>query len=95
MTFLSIRSRRSDAIEILELIVAIREEKLGISTSDVEDGKMIAIREEKLGIETSDVEDEKMMLSELLKEEGMVRNRKFRSLVTLPDTNSTLAPEEE
>lgn len=78
----------------MQLIVAIREEKLGISTSDVEDEKMIAIREEKLGIATTDVEDEKMILSELLKEEGMVRNRKFRSLDTLLDTNSTLAPEE-
>ncbi|KAL8124395.1 protein KINESIN LIGHT CHAIN-RELATED 2-like isoform X2 [Apium graveolens] len=66
--------RRSDAIEILELIVAKREEKLGIATSDVE--------------------DEKMMLSELLKEEAMARNKKFRSLDTLLDNNSTLAPEE-
>lgn len=74
MTFFSIRCRRSDAIEILELIVAKREEKLGTATSDVE--------------------DEKMMLSELLKEEAMVTNRKFRSLDTLLDTNSTVAPEE-
>ncbi|KAK1383753.1 Tetratricopeptide TPR-1 [Heracleum sosnowskyi] len=86
--------RRSDAIVILELLVAIKEEKLGIATSDVEDETITATREEKLGIASSDMEEEKMMLSELLKEGGMVRNRKLRSLDTLLDTNSTIAPEE-
>lgn len=75
MTFPAIQCfRRSDAIDILELIVGIREAKLGIATSDVE--------------------DEKMMLSKLLKEAGMVENRKSRSLETLLDTNFTLVPDE-
>ncbi|XP_017238441.1 protein KINESIN LIGHT CHAIN-RELATED 2 [Daucus carota subsp. sativus] len=66
--------RRSDAIAILELIVATSEEKLGIATSDVE--------------------VDKMMLSELVKEAGPLRNRRYRSSETLLDTNATLVPEE-
>ena len=60
-------SRPGDAIEILEYVVGMREEKLGTANPDVD--------------------DEKRRLAELLKESGRVRNRKFRSLETLLDTN--------
>ncbi|GFY95982.1 tetratricopeptide repeat (TPR)-like superfamily protein [Actinidia rufa] len=59
--------RPGDAIEILEYVVGMREEKLGTANPDVD--------------------DEKRRLAELLKESGRVRNRKFRSLETLLDTN--------
>ncbi|XP_057983252.1 protein KINESIN LIGHT CHAIN-RELATED 2 isoform X2 [Malania oleifera] len=60
--------RLDDAIEILEYIVGIREDKLGTANPDVN--------------------DERRRLSELLKDAGRIRNRKFRSLETLLDTNS-------
>ncbi|KAK9272182.1 hypothetical protein L1049_002553 [Liquidambar formosana] len=59
--------RLDDAIEILEQVVGMREEKLGTANPDVD--------------------DEKRRLAELLKEAGRVRNRKFRSLENLLDTN--------
>ncbi|KAK4477388.1 hypothetical protein RD792_016609 [Penstemon davidsonii] len=43
----------------------------------------LKMREEKLGTANSDVEDEKCRLAELLKEAGIVRNKKSRSLGTL------------
>ncbi|KAG8384825.1 hypothetical protein BUALT_Bualt04G0158600 [Buddleja alternifolia] len=60
--------RTGDAIEILEYVVEMREEKLGTANPDVE--------------------DEKRRLSELLKEAGMVRDRKSRSLGNLLVENS-------
>ncbi|KAL3813792.1 hypothetical protein ACJIZ3_015060 [Penstemon smallii] len=60
--------RTADAIEILEYVVKMREEKLGTANSDVE--------------------DEKCRLAELLKEAGIVRNKKSRSLGTLLGNNS-------
>ncbi|XP_073283169.1 protein KINESIN LIGHT CHAIN-RELATED 2-like isoform X1 [Primulina huaijiensis] len=60
--------RVSDAIEILEYVVEMREEKLGTANPDVE--------------------DEKRRLAELLKEAGMVRTRKSRSLEALLVNNS-------
>lgn len=60
--------RTADAIEILEYIVEMREEKLGTANPDVE--------------------DEKHRLAMLLKEAGMVRTRKSRSLETLLVKNS-------
>ncbi|PIN09070.1 hypothetical protein CDL12_18340 [Handroanthus impetiginosus] len=60
--------RTVDAIEILEYVVEMREEKLGTANPDVE--------------------DEKRRLAELLKEAGMVRTRKSRSLETLLVKNS-------
>ncbi|KAL3833159.1 hypothetical protein ACJIZ3_007895 [Penstemon smallii] len=66
--------RTGDAIEILEYVVEMREEKLGTANSDVE--------------------DEKCRLAVLLKEAGMVRNRKPRSLETLFVKNSrSIAPQ--
>lgn len=70
-----IRCRWGNAIEILEHVVGIREEKLGTANSDVD--------------------DEKRRLAMLLKEAGMVRNTKSRSLETLLDTNSLIIPENE
>ncbi|XP_073156785.1 protein KINESIN LIGHT CHAIN-RELATED 2-like [Henckelia pumila] len=60
--------RVSDAIEILEYVVQVREEKLGTANPDVE--------------------DEKRRLAELLKEAGVVRTRKSRSLEALLVNNS-------
>ncbi|CAL0330140.1 unnamed protein product [Lupinus luteus] len=57
--------RVDDAIENLEYIVSVREEKLGTANADVV--------------------DEMRRLNELLKENGRVRNRKFRSLEKLLD----------
>lgn len=62
--------RTVDAIEILDYVVEMREEKLGTANPDVE--------------------DEKHRLAELLKETGMVRTRKSRSLETLLVKNSHL-----
>lgn len=68
--------RTGDAIEILEYIVEMREEKLGTANPDVE--------------------DEKQRLATLLKEAGMVRTRKSRSLETLLVKNShSITPYED
>lgn len=69
------RNRWSDAIEILEHVVGIREEKLGTANPDVD--------------------DEKRRLAELLKEAGMARNWKSRSLETLLGTNGQIVPEDK
>nr|XP_010940045.1 protein KINESIN LIGHT CHAIN-RELATED 1 [Elaeis guineensis]XP_019710570.1 protein KINESIN LIGHT CHAIN-RELATED 1 [Elaeis guineensis] len=66
--------RLDEAVEILEYVIAIREEKPGIANPDVD--------------------DEKRRLAELLKEGGRVRNRKARSLETLPDTNQNAKKED-
>ncbi|KAL0450660.1 UNVERIFIED_CONTAM: protein KINESIN LIGHT CHAIN-RELATED 2 [Sesamum latifolium] len=60
--------RTADAIEILDYVVDMREERLGTANPDGE--------------------DEKRRLAELLKEAGMVRTRKSRSLETLLVKNS-------
>nr|XP_017256875.1 PREDICTED: uncharacterized protein LOC108226428 isoform X2 [Daucus carota subsp. sativus] len=65
--------RWSDAIEILEHVVAMREEKLGTAHPDVD--------------------DEKRRLAALLKEAGMSRNRKSRSLEVLLVASSFIVPE--
>ncbi|KAL0351006.1 UNVERIFIED_CONTAM: protein KINESIN LIGHT CHAIN-RELATED 2 [Sesamum radiatum] len=65
--------RTADAIEILDYVVEMREERLGTANPDGE--------------------DEKRRLAELLKEAGMVRTRKSRSLETLLVKNShTITP---
>ncbi|XP_051141428.1 protein KINESIN LIGHT CHAIN-RELATED 2-like [Andrographis paniculata] len=60
--------RTGDAVEILEYVVEMREEKLGTANPEVE--------------------DEKRRLSVLLKETGMVRTRKSRSLEKLLVNNN-------
>ncbi|GER35748.1 tetratricopeptide repeat protein [Striga asiatica] len=64
--------RTCDAIEILEYVVELREERLGTANPDVD--------------------DEKRRLAELLKEAGLVRRRKSRSLETLLDKHNITAP---
>ncbi|KAK6155188.1 hypothetical protein DH2020_009436 [Rehmannia glutinosa] len=60
--------RTIDAIEILDFVVEMREEKLGTANPDVD--------------------DEKRRLAVLMKEAGIVRTRKSRSLETLLDKHS-------
>lgn len=67
--------RSSDAIEILEHVVAMREEKLGTANPDVD--------------------DEKRRLAALLKEAGMSRNRKSRSLEVLLVASPPIVPEDK
>ncbi|KAK1359518.1 Tetratricopeptide TPR-1 [Heracleum sosnowskyi] len=67
--------RWGDAIEILEHVVAMREEKLGTANPDVD--------------------DEKRRLAALLKEAGMSRNRKSRSLEVLLVSSSPIVPEDK
>lgn len=67
--------RWGDAIEILEHVVAMREEKLGTANPDVD--------------------DEKRRLAALLKEAGISRNRKSRSLEVLLVASSPIVPEDK
>ncbi|KAL3629221.1 hypothetical protein CASFOL_026443 [Castilleja foliolosa] len=64
--------RTGDAIDILEYVVNLREERLGTANPDVD--------------------DEKRRLGELLKEAGLVRRRKSRSLETLLDKHTIINP---
>lgn len=56
---------------------------------------VVAMREEKLGTAHPDVDDEKRRLAALLKEAGMSRNRKSRSLEVLLVASSFIVPEEK
>lgn len=56
---------------------------------------VVRTREEKLGTANPDVDDEKRRLAELLKEAGMARNRKSKSLEALLDINYKIVPEDK
>lgn len=53
------------------------------------------MREEKLGTANPDVDDEKRRLAALLKEAGMSRNRKSRSLEVLLVASPPIVPEDK